>query len=179
MKYSRQQYSLARQKAFEIFADAGMNISQVATPKQMLEALGKISGLSIQTGGITTTQARRKLVTVLERRCVRNTVQIYATKPSIKQNKTWEQTPSFLRSTQWKALRYQALVAHGGKCQCCGASAKDGAKLNVDHIFPRSTHPSLALDINNLQVLCSSCNEGKSNRDTTDWRPNKTEHLPT
>lgn len=43
--------------------------------------------------------------------------------------------------------------------------------MHVDHIKPRSLFPDLALRLENLQVLCSQCNEAKSNIDTTDWRP--------
>ena len=46
----------------------------------------------------------------------------------------------------------------------------DGIKLNVDHIKPRKKYPKLALDVDNLQVLCNECNHGKGNRDDTDWR---------
>lgn len=79
--------------------------------------------------------------------------------------------PQFLRSFQWRKVRMEALKIHGGRCQCCGASPKDGTTiLNVDHIKPRKTHPQLALDVGNLQVLCDSCNHGKGNWDETDWR---------
>ena len=77
--------------------------------------------------------------------------------------------PEFYRSIEWKRLRYDALVKYGNRCQCCGASPKDGVRLNVDHIKPRRKFPSLALDIANLQVLCAGCNAGKGNRDE-DWR---------
>ena len=73
----------------------------------------------------------------------------------------------FLNSKAWKRLRYQALKLHGMRCQCCGASPKTGAILNVDHVMPRSLFPQLALQIDNLQVLCSECNEGKGNWDMT------------
>jgi 5-methylcytosine-specific restriction endonuclease McrA len=36
-------------------------------------------------------------------------------------------------------------------------------------VKPRRTHPSRALDLSNLQVLCSTCNWGKGNR-RDDWR---------
>jgi hypothetical protein len=77
---------------------------------------------------------------------------------------------AFYRSGRWIALRYEVLKKHGGKCQCCGASPRDGAILHVDHVKPRSKFPELALCLENLQVLCSDCNLGKSNTDSTDWR---------
>lgn len=85
--------------------------------------------------------------------------------------KVQEGRADFYDSFAWKKVRYRALLLHGGACQCCGATAKDGVKLHVDHIKPRSRFPSLELDVNNLQVLCEVCNIGKSNADATDWRP--------
>ena len=76
----------------------------------------------------------------------------------------------FLESVEWRAIRYDALKRNNGCCELCGASKNDGVVLNVDHIKPRKHHPELALDINNLQVLCAACNHGKGNRDDTDWR---------
>lgn len=76
----------------------------------------------------------------------------------------------FYASKEWREIRYKALVLHGASCQCCGASRKDGAKLHVDHIKPRSKFPKLELELSNLQVLCEDCNLGKSNKDQTDWR---------
>ena len=32
--------------------------------------------------------------------------------------------------------------------------------------------PQLALDVDNLQILCHECNHGKGNWDMTDWRTN-------
>lgn len=76
----------------------------------------------------------------------------------------------FLQSKAWKRLRFQALKKHGMKCQACGSSPSTGAVLNVDHIFPRRLFPELALRLDNLQVLCGDCNEGKGNWDMTDAR---------
>ena len=42
--------------------------------------------------------------------------------------------------------------------------------MHVDHIKPRLRYPELALDMNNLQVLCAICNHGKGGFDETDWR---------
>ena len=77
----------------------------------------------------------------------------------------------FYRSDAWRALRYEALKLHGGKCQCCGRGPSDGVALHVDHIKPRSKYPELQLVLSNLQVLCEDCNLGKGARDETDWRP--------
>ena len=76
----------------------------------------------------------------------------------------------FFKSREWKELRYQAFVKYGNYCMCCGISASEGAIMQVDHIKPRHKHPDLALDINNLQILCASCNRGKYSEDETDWR---------
>lgn len=78
---------------------------------------------------------------------------------------------NFYNTPEWKTARYTAFRKHGNACQCCGASAKDGVHLHVDHIKPRSKFPELELNIDNLQILCEDCNLGKSNTDQTDWRP--------
>lgn len=79
---------------------------------------------------------------------------------------------AFYASWEWKQLRFKAFEMHGRQCMCCGWSPSQDSKghLCVDHIKPRSKHPKLALDINNLQVLCNSCNMGKSNTHETDFR---------
>lgn len=84
--------------------------------------------------------------------------------PSIQMN------GGFYRSPEWLQLRYWALREYGGKCQCCGSRPSSSYHLHVDHIKPRSRYPWLALEPDNLQVLCSECNLGKSNIDDTDWR---------
>lgn len=82
----------------------------------------------------------------------------------------------FLQSYEWRRVRMMALKKYGPKCQCCGATPADGAVMNVDHIKPRKLYPDLALDINNLQILCHECNHGKGNWDMTDWR-DQVDHL--
>lgn len=72
----------------------------------------------------------------------------------------------FLKSQEWRRLRVEALHKFGSRCMACGASPTDGVtQINVDHVKPRKTHPELALDINNIQILCGCCNHGKGNRD--------------
>jgi 5-methylcytosine-specific restriction endonuclease McrA len=79
-------------------------------------------------------------------------------------------TDAFLRSFQWRQLRMVVLVKRGNRCECCGASPKDGITIHVDHIKPRRRFPELALVEANLQVLCEVCNHGKAGWDYTDWR---------
>ena len=78
----------------------------------------------------------------------------------------------FYSSWEWKQVRYEALKMHGNRCMCCGWEPMQGNKgrLCVDHIKPRSKFPKLALSLSNLQVLCNSCNMGKSNKHTDDFR---------
>ena len=66
-----------------------------------------------------------------------------------------------------ESLRFEVLK-RDRHCQLCGAAPKD-TRLHVDHIVPRSKGGTN--DPSNLQVLCVSCNRGKSNRDSTDFRP--------
>ena len=79
-------------------------------------------------------------------------------------------TPSgaFFRSRAWLDIRYQVIRKYGRTCMACGAT---GGQVHVDHIKPRTTHPHLELEFDNLQVLCRACNFGKSNKWTDDFRP--------
>lgn len=63
------------------------------------------------------------------------------------------------RSLMTDSLRYDILKRDGFRCVLCGASAKDGVKLHVDHIFPVSKGGKTEPD--NLRTLCESCNRGK------------------
>jgi 5-methylcytosine-specific restriction endonuclease McrA len=77
------------------------------------------------------------------------------------------ESDAFLISRAWRKLRYKAIVHYGAKCHCCGSAEN----IQVDHIKPRRKYPELALEFDNLQILCSACNQGKGNWDETDWRP--------
>lgn len=79
----------------------------------------------------------------------------------------------FLKSYEWRKVRQKALIKYGNSCMCCGAKPTDDVYLCVDHIKPRKTHPELALDIDNLQILCNVCNHGKGNWSDKDWRENE------
>lgn len=101
-------------------------------------------------------------------RCAKNKIQQNLEKTEKK--KYYEKANNFYHSEEWRRIRYQILREQGGKCQCCGRSAKDGVVLHVDHIVPLSKDWNKRLDKNNLQVLCEDCNLGKSNTDFIDWR---------
>ena len=78
----------------------------------------------------------------------------------------------FFISNAWRVLRFEVLRHYKHKCMSCGRSPKEhGVVLHVDHIKPRSTYPDLALDFDNLQILCEDCNIGKGNKSQDDLRP--------
>lgn len=37
----------------------------------------------------------------------------------------------FYASKEWRMIRYEALRLYGHRCQCCGASPKEGARMNA------------------------------------------------
>jgi hypothetical protein len=63
------------------------------------------------------------------------------------------------RNVNWR-LRAQVLMRDEAKCRLCGATPRDGAKLQVDHVVPWSKGGETVLA--NLQILCTQCNIGKS-----------------
>jgi 5-methylcytosine-specific restriction endonuclease McrA len=60
-------------------------------------------------------------------------------------------------------LRWKVFNRDNFKCCCCGKNpaTTPGIELHVDHIIPWSKGGQTVLE--NLQILCSSCNLGKSN----------------
>ena len=76
----------------------------------------------------------------------------------------------FYSSRAWRALRYRVLKARGGRCECCGRSARDGVVICVDHIESVKKNWARRVDETNLQVLCHDCNLAKGSQDATDWR---------
>lgn len=73
-----------------------------------------------------------------------------------------ERKKDFFKSKEWLEMRFFILHRDGYKCNACGRGAGD-AILQVDHIIPISKRPDLALDANNLRVLCKDCNIGRLN----------------
>lgn len=56
------------------------------------------------------------------------------------------------------------------KCVVCGKSFWKSGELHIDHIKPRSKYPELRYHLDNLQILCRSCNFLKGAYDGDDWR---------
>ena len=73
----------------------------------------------------------------------------------------------FYSMAAWKRARYEVLTRNPA-CLICGASAKTGARMNVDHIKPLSKRWDLRLTMSNLQTLCASCNWGNPLRSPRD-----------
>lgn len=80
-----------------------------------------------------------------------------------KRRATPAQIRRFYQSAEWKRARFEVLRRQPN-CAYCGRSAKDGARMNVDHIKPLSRRWDLRLDRRNLQTACASCNWGKGGR---------------
>ena len=77
-------------------------------------------------------------------------------------SKKYDETSKRERKYMNDKLRYDVIKRDGFKCKKCGISAKDGAKLHVDHIIPVSKGGKTT--ISNLQTLCDRCNLGKSDK---------------
>ena len=94
----------------------------------------------------------------------------------------WIASDDFLKSFEWRQIRYKALEANDGRCECCGRSKHQllpGEYFDVDHIKSRRESPEMALEISNLQVLCGSCNHGKGNtsRELAAFRPSASHQI--
>jgi len=80
----------------------------------------------------------------------------------IEKNKKYQASKEYQRSIMTDSLRYEILKRDGFKCQLCGATAQDGAKLHVDHIIPVSKGGKT--EESNLRTLCDQCNLGKKDK---------------
>lgn len=83
--------------------------------------------------------------------------------PRMRSSKSTD-NPHFTQRSPSTKLRFDVLKRDNFKCCTCGASpAKDpNVTLHVDHVIPWSKGGETIID--NLQVLCSECNQGKSDR---------------
>lgn len=66
----------------------------------------------------------------------------------------------FYRSEDWQSAKFFVYENYEKVCFCC----YDTKQLQIDHIKPLSLFPEKCLDIFNLQILCKTCNQLKSNR---------------
>lgn len=67
----------------------------------------------------------------------------------------------FYQSSEWRLLRQQIIKEKGNVCSECKKTINNPNDITVDHIFPRSKYAELALNRENMQVLCRSCNSKK------------------
>ncbi len=81
----------------------------------------------------------------------------YHTSPAARESK------KFLNSAAWLNLRDLKISMHPWCEECAKSKPISVPAHEVDHVLPRHTHPSLKLDINNLQSLCKECH-GKKTR---------------
>jgi len=82
----------------------------------------------------------------------------------------------FMLTHEYQKLRVDTLIRDNRHCVLCGRGVEDGIKLHVDHIIPLSIDWSQRLNLDNLQTLCSECNQGKYNYYSDDWRQSGGRH---
>ena len=86
-------------------------------------------------------------------------------------HRQWVLSDQFYSSKRWKRVRNWVFMMnrlrHGGrlKCEIRGCPKPYGAKeYHGHHLYPRSTHPELALRRDNVVCGCSHCNIRLGNR---------------
>jgi 5-methylcytosine-specific restriction endonuclease McrA len=68
----------------------------------------------------------------------------------------------FYASEEWKTLKRWAYQSYVAICfKCCSRNCE----LHIDHVVPITAEPMLSTTFSNLQILCKSCNEQKSNKE--------------
>lgn len=77
----------------------------------------------------------------------------------------------FYQTQMWKEIRFKAFRRDVGRCALCGRSRKDqGVMVYAVHIKPIRKYPTLALALDNVQLLCADCKGGRPKDDETDFR---------
>lgn len=71
----------------------------------------------------------------------------------------------FYSSAAWRALRQVALKRDGYRCVMCSVDVSGKGKARVDHVHPVKTHSHLKLRLDNLRVLCGSCDNQRHHFD--------------
>ena len=93
---------------------------------------------------------------------IRFTADIGAVRKTIDESYEIEQRKpgrAYERSLMTRNLRFKILRRDSYRCQICGATQADGAKLHVDHKVPIAKGGKT--QESNLWTLCSDCNLGK------------------
>lgn len=75
-----------------------------------------------------------------------------------------EEAKRFYTSPEWKLLRKQIIKLHKNICKNCEKVLTEKSDITIDHILPRSKFPDNALEMENMQILCRSCNSSKGNK---------------
>ncbi|MBF0818736.1 HNH endonuclease [Streptococcus acidominimus] len=74
----------------------------------------------------------------------------------------------FYQSSQWRALRQEALDRDHYECQWCRLEGRVTTELDsileVDHINELEYYPEQALDLDNLRTLCKECHNKRHKR---------------
>jgi hypothetical protein len=102
----------------------------------------------------------------LEKREVFNFDDLYSCLGSISRShldkETYRGLSNVERGEVSDSLRYDILRRDNFTCVICGASAREGARLHVDHIIPIAKGGKSVPE--NLRTLCERCNIGKSDK---------------
>lgn len=75
---------------------------------------------------------------------------------------TYKKMAAVERGEVSDSLRYDIMNRDNFTCVLCGASARQGVRLHVDHIIPIAKGGKSTPD--NLRTLCERCNVGKSDK---------------
>ena len=74
-----------------------------------------------------------------------------------------EKHPNWKGGKSWSYLVKIIRIRDDYTCQICGL--RDIEIIEVDHVKPKSKHPKLKYEINNLMCLCPNCHRRKTLRD--------------
>lgn len=85
------------------------------------------------------------------------------------QEKRNEKSKSFYNSRDWKRVRKAVLVRDNYLCQYCLRDKKISKADVVDHVIPLLIDWSLRLDESNLNCLCHTCHNSKTQRDERNY----------